>query len=269
VDQSWAFVGIAVILLLQSILIGGWLIQRRRVAGALRRSADQVRDLAGQVIAAQETERARLARELHDDIGQRVAALSIAVSGIRRRREIQAHPDLRAALESLQQRSSALAEGIRQLSHDLHPSVLDHVLLSEALQDHCNEFARQHNLPVTFAADADLGRIDGASALCLYRVAQEALRNVAKHAHAHSVHVALRKSGDEMALSIVDDGIGFDYGAAHRHGAGLGLRSIEERVRLARGHIIVDSKQSAGTTVSAHLPIECQTSMPDVTAKGQ
>jgi signal transduction histidine kinase len=233
----------------------------------LRRRDDRIDDLAHRLTASQEAERARVARELHDDIGQRLAALSIALSGIKRHPEIQESPDLRSAVGSLQERATVVAKAIRQLSHDLHPSVLDHATLSEALKSHCTEFARQHSIDVTFNADADLDPVDRAAALCLYRVAQEALRNVAKHAHARSVRVALRRNGAEMTLSVADDGVGFDVGARNRQRDGLGLRSLQERIRLAHGRMSIQSAKSAGTTLSASLPVALEQRQAHAVAK--
>jgi two-component system sensor histidine kinase UhpB len=162
---------------------------------------------------------------------------------------------LHAALVSLQQRTDALTDAIRRLSHHLHPGVFDHVSLGEVLNAHCREFGRQHNIAMTVEAGPDLQGVDAASALAVYRVAQEALHNVARHANAHSVRIALRATDDAVMMSIADDGKGFDYREVQRRGTGLGLRSIEERARLAQGQITIDSAPGVGTTVSVQLPI--------------
>jgi two-component system sensor histidine kinase UhpB len=247
-------------------IVCGLLIHRpsRRRTEQARRNMDQkdhkgqVEDLTRRLINAQEAERAHLARELHDDIGQQLAGLSIAVSGVKRRREVQENPDLHAALVSLQQRTDALTDAIRRLSHHLHPSLLDHASLGDVLKVHCREFGRQHNIAMTVEAGPDLQGVDAASALTVYRVAQEALHNVAKHANAHSVRIALRATDDAVIMSIADDGRGFDYREVQRRGTGLGLRSIEERARLARGRINIDSAAGVGTTLSVQLPIAHQ-----------
>lgn len=246
-------------------VVGGLLIHRpRRRRGeqaALRRSLDQkdqkgqIEDLTRRLISAQEAERSHLARELHDDIGQQLASLSIALSGVKRRREILENPDLHAALVSLQQRTDALTDAIRRLSHHLHPSVLDHASLSDALRAHCREFSREHKIAVTVEVSPDLLSVDAVSALTAYRVAQEALYNVSRHANARTVRVALRVTDKGLTLSIADDGTGFDYREVQRRGTGLGLRSIEERVRLARGRFTIDSAFGVGTTLWVHLPI--------------
>ena len=207
----------------------------------LRESRAQVENLAGRPIIAQEEERKYLARELHDDLSQQLAALSIACSGLKRRLPSEA-AEVQQEVVQLQQRTLTLAEEVRHLSHNLHPGVLQHAGLVAALQAHCAEFDRQHAIAVTFSAD-DPGDIPQDVALCLYRVAQEALRNVAAHAGARQVHVALRGTAAGLELTIADDGQGFDLAEARRRG-GLGLISLDERVRLVRGGL-ADSHPAA------------------------
>ena len=253
------------ILALQSVLIVALLFERRIRRRAqttlrdnetvLRRSRDQIQDLAGQLITTQEVERARLARELHDDVSQQLAAFSIDISALERRPEAQNNVDLQAALATLQNRTIDLAEDIRHISHDLHPGVLRHVGLVAALESHCGEFAKQHAIGVVVSAEPELGVIDAEMALCLFRITQEALRNIAKHAGAHQVDVILSRSRDEVMLSIADDGKGFDLEKVRQHGGGLGLRSIDERVRLARGHVSIETAPGRGTKVSVRLDV--------------
>ena len=225
---------------------------------ALRRSHEQIQDLAGRLLTAQEAERARIARELHDGVSQELAGFSIAISGLKRRPEIQNSAELQEALAALQRRTIGLTEDIRHMSHDLHPGVLQHAGLVDALRSHCSEFAKQHAIAVAVTAESDPDVVELAPALCLYRVTQEALRNVAKHAHARNVEVVVSRSGDDVHLSIADDGKGFDLAKVRQSGGGLGLRSIEERVRLARGHVSIETTPHQGTTLSVRLAIERQ-----------
>lgn len=225
---------------------------------ALRRSHEQIQDLAGRLITAQEGERARIARELHDDVSQQLAEFSIAISGLKRRPEAQNNAELQATLASLQRRTIDLTDDIRHLSHDLHPSVLQHAGLVDALRAHCSDFAKQHAIEVAVQAAADLGVIDPTTALCLYRITQEALRNIAKHADACHADVILSRYGDKVELSIADDGLGFDLTAVQESSDGLGLRSIEERVRLARGRLSIETAPHHGTKMSVRLDVDGQ-----------
>jgi signal transduction histidine kinase len=249
----------AAVVVLQMGLIIALLLEtnvRRRAQIALRDNeavlkarTEQVRDLAGQLITAQEVERARIARELHDDIGQRIAAFSISISGLKRQPLVQTTEGLRDEVASLQTRTIDLSESVRHLSHDLHPATLQHAGISSVLRSHCAEFARQHGSEVIVNADLEPDAIDATVALCLFRVTQEALQNIARHAAARHVEVSLTRSATNVELSIADDGAGFDPERAHLGGGGLGLQSIRERVRMARGRLMIDSAPGRGTTV--------------------
>jgi len=220
---------------------------------------EAVRDLTGRLITAQESERGRIARELHDDISQQIAALAICLSAVKRSPDVRENAAVQKDLASLQHQIVSVTDSIRHLCHDLHPTVLDHGGLSLALRGHCADFARQHQVRVAFEADDNLV-LDRASALCLFRVAQEALRNVARHAGADTVHVTIRKGDGEILLTVTDDGCGFDEVATRASTTRLGLRSIHERVRLAQGRCVIESAPGLGTTVSVVLPVPGSTS---------
>ena len=221
---------------------------------ALRQSHAEIEDLAGRLITAQEAERARIARDLHDDISQKLAAISIAMSECTLP-ELQASGELLEVVTAVQGQTIELAEDIRLLSHDLHPAVLKHAGLVDAVRSHCREFARQQSIDVVVEADGDLAISDNATALCLYRVVQEALRNIAKHANARQVHVTLRRVEEEVQLAVADDGNGFDLAKARELGGGLGLRSIEERVRLVGGRLSIDTAPRMGTTLTVWVRV--------------
>jgi signal transduction histidine kinase/ligand-binding sensor domain-containing protein len=229
------------------------IVERKKVEAALLTSHRQIQDLAGRLITAQEEERSRIARELHDDVTQRLAALSISLGAVQRRLPQDLAEEHRQ-LASLQQQAVAASESIRSLSHELHHAVLQHFGLVAALKGTCLEFGSQRNIEVVFHADKGLGEIPADIALCLYRVAQEALHNAARHADAHRVEVALASSeSDSLELRITDDGRGFDVAQA-KHG-GLGLVSIDERVRLVAGHVRIRSEQGKGTELQVHVPL--------------
>jgi ligand-binding sensor domain-containing protein/signal transduction histidine kinase len=227
--------------------------ERVQVEEALRASNRQIQHLAGRLITAQEAERARIGRELHDDVSQRLASISISLSGLKRR----VPSDLRdewPELASLQQQALAVSETIRHVSHELHPSVLEHVGLVAALRASCAEFGNLHDMAVVFHAADSCEDIPADIALCLHRVAQEALRNIARHAKASRVEVALTLVDEDiLELKIADDGQGFDVAQARESG-GLGLISIDERVRLVSGRVWIQSALGQGTELRVRVP---------------
>lgn len=224
----------------------------RRSEGALRTSYEHIRQLAGRLIHAQDEERARIARDLHDDIGQRVASLSIALS-VAKRDMPRDSQRARRSLSQLQQQATELAEHLRQLSHELHPSTLAHVGLLPALQGRCSEFTKESRIPVRLEVPDALGDVPDDVSLCLYRVAQEALHNVATHAHAHHVIVSLARENEHLTMRVADDGRGFDPTLATSK-SGLGLVSLSERVHLLGGQVNVRAAPGAGTLIAVTLP---------------
>ncbi len=222
---------------------------------ALRESFAQVRDLAGRLITAQETERTRIARDLHDDVGQRLAAVAIGLSQVRQRVRDNGSAETTADIERLQAGVNELAHVLRDLSHELHPTALRHLGLGGALRGHCREFARRHGIEVDFEDDSERRRVPPCVALCLFRVAQEALRNVARHAQAGRVWVRLANRGDTVKLVIDDDGRGFDREAAATRRS-LGLVSLEERVRAVGGRLTLATRPGNGTRIDVEVPIE-------------
>jgi signal transduction histidine kinase/ligand-binding sensor domain-containing protein len=249
------------------------IVERQQAEEALRASQDslqrsnaQIQGLAGQLITVQEEERRRIARELHDNVNQQLAVLSISLSRLKRRLPLEA-AEAQQEVAHLQQQTFALFEEIRHLSHDLHPGVLQHAGLVAALEAHCAEVRSQHAIEVTFSAAAGLEAIPQDIALCLYRVAQEALRNIAVHAGARQARVALRPTADGLELTIADDGQGFDLTEARRRG-GLGLISLDERVRLAGGSLRINTQPQRGTELRVQVPLRGQEHAPhDSTAR--
>ena len=255
-SYRWYVVAAVSALLVQSGLIGGLLVeraQRRRAQARLAESVAQIQTLAGRLITAQEEERRRIARELHDGVNQKLSALSIALATLGRSAPSRAS-DLTGALARLQERAAELVEEVRQLSHELHPGVLQHVGLVAALQGYCEEFEGEHGLAMTFRADEDLGVVPIDRALCLYRAAQEALGNAAKHAKARHVRVSVARDHDDVRLTVADDGCGFDLTEARGRG-GLGLISLDERVRLVGGQVTIRTGPQEGTEVRILVPL--------------
>jgi signal transduction histidine kinase len=226
----------------------------RRTEHALRQSYEQNQDLGGRLINAQEDERARIARDLHDDLSQELAGMAIIVNGLKRK---TGKPGVESAVEqsfaTLQERLAAAATTVRNLSHELHPGVLKHVGLTATLRGHCADSERHHQVTVTFNPGDGLDSLDSDVALCLFRVVQEALTNALRHARAHTICVSLMTTAESVELNVVDDGVGFV--ASERTRSGLGLRSIHERVRFMQGHVSVDSRPGEGTKVLIRIPI--------------
>ena len=258
-------IGGMLIMAVQSALIAGLVVQRirrRRTELALRDSeqrfrvaAEQNQDLSGRLINAQEEERSRIARDLHDDVSQQLAGVGIMLSGLKRK---VGRPELLLDVEqtvaTLQSRTSELADAIRNLSHQLHPSVLQHTGLIATLQRYCIDIEQHHPLKVSFIAPNELGSLHPDIVLCLFRVAQEALTNATRHARARTILVQLAAIDGGVELRIVDDGVGFIAG--ERTPIGLGLRSINERVRLVGGTVQLESQPGHGTSLLVRVPLE-------------
>jgi signal transduction histidine kinase len=223
----------------------------RASESALRGSYGRVRELTGRLIAAQDMERSRIARDMHDDLNQQLAALSLSISALRRR-SLETS-EMNDALRELQEQTIAVIGRVRNFAHDLHPGTLDHVALVPALRTQCADFAQQHGLDVRFNADEGRSPLSRDVAVCLYRIVQEGLRNVANHAGVRHASVSLTQTPALIELTIVDRGLGFDpeAGAARR---GLGLLSIEERVRLVGGTLQITSSRDCGTTLYVQVP---------------
>ena len=232
---------------------------------ALRQSVQENRDLAGRLITAQEVESARIARELHDGVSQELAGVSIMLGILMQRLGASsADGDIKATLGVVQGRTASVADDIRNLSHELHSGVLEHAGLTAALQQHCADVARHHHFDVTLTAGESLGTLQADIALCLYRVTQEALTNTARHAGARAAHVRLARTPEDIELDVVDDGVGFDPNRPN--GSGLGLRSIGERVRFAKGSVRIESQPGHGTKLLVRIPVpDITTSSPLVT----
>ncbi|HEU0178900.1 MAG TPA: PAS domain S-box protein [Blastocatellia bacterium] len=220
---------------------------------ALRKSYARIEDLAGRLIAAQEEERRHIARELHDDLNQQVAALAIGISRLRRQFP---NPDA-AVLEQiakLREKTDLLSERIRQVSHELHSSILQHVGLPAALNSYCAEFSDREGITVKLDIRYDVDALPSEAALCLYRVAQESLRNIAIHSGARNAVVTLTGVNGAVELRVADQGVGFDPEHA-RESPGLGLVSMEERVKLLHGSFELITRPGAGTELRALIPL--------------
>jgi PAS domain S-box-containing protein len=211
----------------------------------------RIRSLAHQLMLAQEAERTEIARDLHDDVSQQLAALGIGLSLIEGR--VDDEEFVREEVTRLRQVAIGLAEKVRHVSHELHPGILQHSGLKSAIASHCDATARQQAFLLRFETRGSFNDVPNDVALCLYRATQQALRNVTMHAHASRVWVALVRVGNRIELTIADNGRGFD--ASGRRTGGLGLLSIEERVHLVNGEFSVTSRPGGGSRLLISVPV--------------
>jgi len=221
-----------------------------------RRTQESLRRISGSLIDAQEQERYRIARELHDDLGQGLALVHVKLDELIE----ESDGSLKPGLADLSNQLSAISTTAREISHGLYPSQLEYFGLATAVKRLCDEMRRGKNLSINLAMD-DLPReLPPAVSLCLYRVAQETLHNIITHSQAKNVQVELRARGGRISLSVADDGVGFDL---DREVAGLGLASMRQRVRSVGGSIKISSVPKLGTRVEAQVPFR-ETSSHDI-----
>ncbi len=216
------------------------------------------REFGKQLLQAQEAERARLARELHDDITQRLGLLAMNADRLDSEADlIEQRKTIRGIRDSLM----VLSEDVHSLAYKLHPALLEHMGLAAALQAECERFSRQESIPVDVKLDGLPTDIAQEARLCLFRVAQEALRNVSRHSRAQAVQVSLRSLDGGLQLEVTDNGAGFDPGEESQQPS-LGLASMRERVRLLEGKLKIESKRGRGTTILVWIPIKAH-DVPD------
>jgi signal transduction histidine kinase len=264
-DQYQRYIVAAVVVMLaQTALIAGLLVQRikrQRVERALRGSQDKlrvsydrIRDLSRRLLGEQEAERGRIARELHDDINQQLAILSIELDGLRSDRlQVQSAKRLSKAMETTQ----GISTSVRELSHRLHPSKLRLIGLVAALDSLRRDLSPPH-LPIAFGHRNIPAEIDQNIALCVFRVAQEALGNAVKHSDAGHIWVELTGGPSSVTLTISDDGKGFDVNGLPN--AGLGLISMRERVESVGGVLEIHATLASGTRLRVTVPLQASES---------
>jgi len=216
----------------------------------LRDYQEELHALTAKLIGAQEEESKHLARELHDAFSQKLAVLGMEIAALAH----VASPELRGRLLEVTTQIGELAADIHRISRQLHPALLDDLGLAAALKSECAAFSQQYGIPAEFDPDDLPEAVPYEISLCLYRVSQECLRNVGKHAKATLVRVVVTGGIDEIAIEIADSGDGFDL-AGIEGSRGLGLISMEERVRLVNGTFSIRSQPGAGTVVNVRVPL--------------
>jgi signal transduction histidine kinase len=217
-----------------------------------KRLGDALSSVNRKLIEAQEKERTRIARELHDDIGQRLALLTVKLTGLALSSP-ESSSDRSQAVE-LQKFASSLAQDVQTLSHELHSSKVGILGAATSMRLFCTEFAGQQGVTINFENEELPADLNSDTSLCLYRILQEALHNAAKHSGGQQFDVRLWATRRHVHLEVHDDGVGFDVQKA-RESSGLGLVSMEERVKLVAGELAIASTPQRGTTVHARVPM--------------
>lgn len=225
--------------------------RRRHDEQEIRQQRADLRALTGKLMTAQDDERRRIARDLHDDLSQRLAYLSIDLGKLAVRpldSEVVSH------VRTLQHRAAEAGETVRAISHELHPSVLDDIGLEAALEQYCEEFQDRTGITTRFEAENVPETIPREVANSLYHIGQECLRNVAKHSRAQDATVRLQGSGQLLRLIVDDRGVGINPDS--KPGSSLGLVAMKERAHLINGSIDIASKAGEGTRVVVEIPLE-------------
>lgn len=222
-----------------------------RVALEHSRVGTALQNLTVKLMEAQEEERRRIGRELHDGLNQQLAMLVVEL-GLLARQVPARNTTLIESVLNLRQRAECLSDDLRQISHQLHPAVLEHLGLHSALRSLCSDFTRQSGIRAWLRFDENAECVPQDIAICLYRITQEGLRNVAKHSGAKETWIRISRNADELQFSITDKGVGFDIRSTAK--AGLGLISMEERVRIIQGHFSIESASNAGTAIRITVP---------------
>jgi PAS domain S-box-containing protein len=233
--------------------LAGVAIERHLARAALQTNKEELQALGGQLISAQEDERRRISRELHDDMNQRLAVLALNIQSAQK--GLGASSPTYRTLQELYDGVSSLSDDVRHLAYQLHPSILDDLGLKVALQSFVDDFSKWEAIPVVFTSTDISISLPQEIASCLYRVAQECLRNVAKHAKATQVEVKLIGENGGLRLFLKDNGKGFKVEDTRKGKPGLGLIGMQERVRVVQGTCEVKSAPGQGTEITVWVPI--------------
>jgi PAS domain S-box-containing protein len=218
-----------------------------------KRAEEALSSVNRRLIEAQESERRRIARDLHDDISQRLAVLAMGLQHVKGMQP-DASGEVLSSLDALQNQTVEIAADVQALSHELHSPRLLHLGVVAAMRGFCGELSGQKSVEIDFAHENVPGSVAPDVSLCLFRVLQEALHNGVRHSQVRHFDVHLRGTGDAVHLTVRDEGVGFDVDAARR-GLGLGLTSMMERLKLVGGELFVESQSKRGTTVLACVPV--------------
>jgi signal transduction histidine kinase len=253
---KWVVLGSVLVFFAETLLISSLLvnlIRRRRAEHSLRESREALSDMSGRLIEAQEKERSWIALILHDDINQRLAALRLQLSlfGNRLPSSLDARQE---ELTAANRQIGELISDIQAMSHRLYSPSLKHVGLVQTAEALCREFSAAKHIDIQFHSNKILKNVPEEIRLCLFRVLQEALQNMAKHSGARRGQVILIGSPDKIELTVRDEGTGFHAKKAMLSG-GLGLPSMEQRLKSVNGQVSIDSEPGRGTVIQVRVPL--------------
>jgi PAS domain S-box-containing protein len=225
--------------------------KRRADEEAIRQQGDELRRLAGRLMTAQDDERRRIARDLHDDLSQKLAYLAMDLGKLATKPSAQ---ELLGDVRPLQLRAAEAAESVRRISHQLHPSILDDIGLEAALEQYCEEFEERSGIATEFTSRSVPESLPQEIASSVYHIFQECLRNVSKHSQAQAVSVTLEVVENTLRLRVRDEGVGL---SAERLQAGvsIGIVGMKERAHLVNGKLSIQSQSGQGTEVSVEVPL--------------
>ena len=240
------------IILAQTATIVGLVLQRAR----RRRAEASARDLGGRLINAQEDERQRIARDLHDDLSQRLALMSVELEMFGQKPLAQPEA-IAGRMQEFSREVKRLSSGVHRIAYELHPAKLDQLGLAATIRGCCRELAEAYEITIEFEPRDVPRAVPNDVSLCLYRILQEALQNVIKHSGATCAKVELTADGQDLRLIVTDDGRGFDPRAIEANGS-LGIVSMRERARMVKGQISVQSDHGKGTRIDVRVPITTQ-----------
>jgi signal transduction histidine kinase len=209
-------------------------------------------DMTRKLIEGQEQDRARIGRDLHDDINQQLAMLAVEIDQLRRAPRLSSK--IKTRLTEVRDRIHRVATDVQSISHQLHSPQLELIGIVAATRSLCREFAARQKVTIDFTHDDIPEIVPHEVSLCLFRVLQEALHNAVKHSNVRHYEVRLSRSGKELHLTVSDRGMGFDAKTA-MSGGGLGLVSMRERVRLVNGKIVINSRPMGGTSIQVRVPL--------------
>jgi PAS domain S-box-containing protein len=225
--------------------------KRRADEQAIRQQREELRNLTARMMTAQDDERRRIARNLHDDLSQTLAHLAIDIGKL----ATEGTQEVSRQLRALQRHAVEASDTVRQISHELHPSILDDLGLTAALEQYCEEFQERSGITTHFSSQNVPEYLPRNLSSCVYHIAQESLRNVAKHSKSNSVFVSLESSDSRVRLTVKDLGVGLGGKSSESRSSSIGIVAMKERARLVNGNFSVSSRSGEGTEVNVEVPV--------------